>query len=450
MASSSTPVKLAEAMRQQSERSGAQESESFVEFTDVTEFRVRAGQVELSKKSLMAGVGLRVYRDGRMGFMYTTDIRDTILSEMVNRTLALTSQASPRDENKLSQVQLPPEPDLQSVDDAVVTLQGEDLISMARVAENSAFAQDKRIETVRDVRCGTTINEIYYSNTYVPRQIFRSAMVWITATPVATQGGQKRDGEFTDRKRFLSDLMRPEQVGETAARRALAKLGAGTAPPGRYPVVFDAEAAGVFLQGLFAAFSAQNVLEDRSFLAGKVGQPVASPLVTIVDDGRIRRGLGSRYFDGEGVEARRTVVVEGGTLRQYLHTMTSSRRMGVPPTGNGLRTYDTLPTVGPTNFYIDYGSSSPDKLVREIQSGLFVTRIAGVGADFVSGAYSQLVEGQWIEAGKLVRPVEGITISGNLRDMLLGIDGVGKDLEFRNNVASPTLRFRELTVAAEV
>lgn len=450
MATSSTPVKLAEAMRLQAERSGAQEAESIVEFTDVTEVRVRQGQVELMKKSLIAGVGLRVFRDRRMGFMYTTDVRETILSEMANRTVALMSQASPRDENKLSEVLLPPQAELQILDDAVVALQPQDLIAMARAAETGAFAQDKRIQTTRNVRCGTTINEVYYSNTYIPRQTFRSATVWITATPVATQGGQQREGEFTDRKRYLSDLTRPEQVGQAAAERALAKLGAGTVPPGRYPVVFDAESAGTFLQGLFSAFSAQNVLEQRSFLAGKLGQPVASPLVTIVDDGTLRRGLGTRHFDGEGVQTRRTAVVEGGILRQYLHTASTARRMGVPPTGNGIRTYETLPAVGPTNFYIDYGSSSSDKLLREISSGLFVTGLTGIGADFVSGACSHQIEGYWIENGKLVKPVEGITVTGYMNEMLLGIDGVGKDLEFRNNVASPTIRFRELAVAAEV
>jgi len=388
-----------------------------------------------------------------MGFLYTTDIRDIILSELVNRTLALTNQVSPRDENKLTEVLLPPAADLQIEDPAVAGLQTEDLIAMARAAENSAFAQDKRIQTTRDVRCGTIVSEIYFSNTYIDRQTYRATTVWIGATPVATQGGQQREGEFVDRRRYLSDLTRPEQAGETAARRALAKLGAAPIPsPGRYPVVFAADAAGQFLQGIFLAFSGQHVSEHRSFLAGKLGQQVASPLVTIVDDGRLRRGLGSRHFDGEGVETRRSAVVERGVLRQYLHTSASARRVGASPTGNGLRSYDTLPTVAPTNFYIDYGSASPDKLLREVSSGLYVTglyatALGALGVDTVSGTYSRQVEGHWVENGKLVRPVEGVTIAGRLDEMLLGIDGVGKDLEFQNNVASPTIRFRELAVS---
>jgi len=212
------------------------------------------------------------------------------------------------------------------------------------------------------------------------------------------------------------------------------------------PVVFSAEAAGAFLGNLFPAFSALNVVENRSFLAAKLKQQVASPLVTIIDDGALRRGLGTRYFDGEGIQPRRTVVVDKGVLRQFLHSGATARRMGAAPTGNGIRSYDSLPAIGPTNFYID-AVSSTSKLVEELPNGLYVTGLAGFGVDIVSGEYSQQVDGRLIEKGKLTKAVEGVTVAGRLDEMLMGIDGVGRDLEFRNNVTAPTIRFRELTVA---
>jgi PmbA protein len=119
--------------------------------------------------------------------------------------------------------------------------------------------------------------------------------------------------------------------------------------------------------------------------------------------------------------------------------------MGASPTGNAIRTYDTLPAIGPTNFYLD-AVSSTHKLVEEVPNGLYVTGLAGFGVDIVSGEYSQQVDGQLIEKGKLTRAVESVTVAGKLDEMLLGIDGVGRDLEFRSNIASPTIRFRELTV----
>src|SRR5439155_9814483 len=140
------------------------------------------------------------------------------------------------------------------------------LVRLARASEQSAFAQDKRIQTTRDVRCGTSVYEMFFSNTYIARATYRATSVWLSATPIATEGAQRREGTYIDRKRFLSDLARPEQIGERAAERALARLGAAAVASGRVPVVFSAEAAAIFLQGLFPALSALNVIEQRSFL----------------------------------------------------------------------------------------------------------------------------------------------------------------------------------------
>ena len=438
-------IDLADKIRLQAERSGAQEAEVYVEQSTTTEVRMRSGVIELLQQSSVQGVGLRVFRDRRMGFLSTTDLRDNVLTELVNRTMALTNAATPRDENKISEFLSVTQTNLETYDDAIAALRPEDLIRMSKAAEDSAFAQDKRIQTTRDVRCGAATLDVYFSNTYIPRQTYKASVVWLSATPIATQGTQRREGNYTDRKRFLSDLTRPEQIGQLAVERALARLGAGPIPSAKMPVVFSAEAAGAFVGNLFPAFSALNILENRSFLAGKHRQQIASPLVTIIDDGAMRRGLGTRYFDGEGVQTRRTLVVDQGVLRQLLHTGATARRTGASPTGNGIRSYDTLPAIGPTNFYLD-AVSSTHKLVEEVPNGLYVTGLAGFGVDIVSGEYSQQVDGQLMEKGKLTRAVESVTVAGRLDEMLLGIDGVGRDLEFRNNIAAPTIRFRELTV----
>jgi len=438
-------VELADKVRIQAERSGAQEAEVYVEQSTTTEVRIRQGVIELLQQSSVQGIGLRVFRDRRMGFLSTTDLRENVLNELVNRTLALTNAATPRDENRIAEYLSTAQADLEIYDPAVAALRPEDLIRMARAAEDSAFAQDKRIQTSRDVRCGAATVDVFFSNTFIPRQTYRASVVYLSATPIATQGNQKREATYIDRKRFLSDLARPEQIGQLAVTKALARLGAGPIPSARVPVVFSADASGVFLASLFPAFSGLNVTEQRSFLAGKQGQQIAGPLVTIVDDGAMRRGLGTRYFDGEGVQTHRTVVVDRGVLRQYLHSGATARRMNTTPTGNGIRSYDQIPAIGPTNFYID-AVSSTHKLIEEVPSGLYVTGLAGFGVDIVSGEYSQQVDGQLIEKGVLTKAVEGVTVGGRLDEMLLGIDGVGRDLEFRNNVTAPSIRFKQMTV----
>lgn len=442
-----SPQDLIDQVRQQAERSGAAEAEVFLEDGTLLEVRTRQREIEVVQQSASRGLGLRVFRDRRMGFAYTTDLRKVVLDELVNRTVALTNQASPRDENRLAALLFSPQQGLEIEDTAMAALRVDDLKAMAQSAEDGAFGQDRRIQSTRDARAGVAISEIHFGNTVNPYQTYRSTTAWLSVTAIATQGGQKREGEYIDRKRILRDLDTPEHVGRRAAERAVAKLGAASRPTLKGTVVFEADAAGAFLGGLFGAFNAANVLEQRSYLASRLGQKVASPLVTIIDDGLMRRGLGTAPFDGEGVECHRTVVVDRGVLSSYLHTAITARRMNVPPTGNASRRYDTLPAVGPTNFYVDQGDSDPDKMVQGIPRGLLVTGAAGFGFDLVSGEYSQEVEGVWILNGQPTGAAQGITVAGPLDQMLLGIDAVGDHLEFRDRIASPALRFRDLTIA---
>lgn len=433
-------------VRAQAERAGAAEAEVFLEYGSLVEARVRQGEIELVQQSQARGLGLRVFIDRRMGFGYTTDLRRPVLDELINRTVALTGQATPRDENRLATFLFTPQQGLEIDDPEIPAMQVRDIGALAHAAEDSAFGQDKRIQSTQDARAGIAVSEVHFGNTFIPYQTYRGTTVWLGVTAIATLGGQKREGTYTDRKRILRDLDPPDRVGRRAAERALAKLGAAPRPSTRAPVILEAEAAGGFLGGLFGAFNAEQVLEQRSYLAGRTGQNVASPLVSIVDDGLLRRGLGTSPFDGEGVECHRTLVVDRGVLTSYLNTAVSARRMGVPPTGNGFRNHETLPTTGPSNFYIEQGSTATDKMIREVTKGLLVTGTAGFGFDIVAGEYSQQVEGQWIENGVVAGPVEGMTVAGRLEDLLLGIDAVGNRLEFHGRVASPALRFREMTI----
>jgi PmbA protein len=434
-------------VRTVAERSGAAEAETYFEFVRFAEVRVKNREVELIQQSAIRGVGLRVLRDRKMGFLYTTDLRKPTMDELVIRTLALAGQATPRDENKLPEQLFPPQGDLEIYDATIETMRPEDLIPIARAIEDNATAQDKRVQTTLDTRVGISIGEVHFTNTFIPYQVYKSTACWLSCTAVATEGGKQRLGSYSDRKRIFADLSTAERTGRKATERAVARLGAKPVASTKAPVIFEAEAAGGFIAGLSGAFNGLNILEQRSFLVNRKETAIASPLVTIIDDGILRRGLNSRPFDGEGAQTRRTTVVDRGTLKRFLHTTATARRFGVQPTGNASRGYDSVPVVGTTNFYLDRGSTKPDTMISEVPRGLYVTGTAGFGFDLAAGEYSQQVEGFWIEKGKLTMPVEGVTVAGKLSDMLLGIDSVGRDLEFKAPVSSPTIRFKELTIA---
>jgi PmbA protein len=264
---------------------------------------------------------------------------------------------------------------------------------------------------------------------------------------VAERNGEMQRDYWYTVGRGLADLLSPEDVGHTAAERTLRRLGARQVPTCEVPVVFDPETAERLLGQVFGALNGYAVFRNATFLKDRLGEPVASPLLTIVDDGRIPRGLGSRPFDGEGLPTRRNVPLEAGVLRHYMCDSYAARKIGARPTGSARRGVAGGPTVGAGNLCFAAGATPPDEIIGSVERGLYVTDLIGFGVDLVTGDFSQGAAGQWIEQGRFVHPVHEVTIAGNLREMLRDVDAVGDDLKFRGSVASPTIRVRRMTVS---
>jgi PmbA protein len=169
--------------------------------------------------------------------------------------------------------------------------------------------------------------------------------------------------------------------------------------------------------------------------------------VTVIDDPLRPRGPASRPFDGEGVASRRRVVVGDGVLESYLLDSYSARRLGMRPTGHASRAAGDAPGVAPTNLHLAAGPHSPEAIIASVPAGLYVTELIGFGVNLVTGDYSRGAAGLWIDRGELAYPVEEVTIAGNLRDMLAGIEMVGNDLVFRGSTSAPTVKVSRMTVA---
>jgi PmbA protein len=212
-------------------------------------------------------------------------------------------------------------------------------------------------------------------------------------------------------------------------------------------VLFEPPIARSFLGHLLACVSGYAVYRQSSFLAGKLGQPIASPLLTVIDDGRLPGRLGSKPFDGEGQPTRRNVVVRDGRLETWLLDTYSARKLGMASTGSASRGAASAPGVGPTNLWIEPGAKTLDELVAETERGLLVTELIGSGFHPVTGDYSRGAAGLWIEGGRIVHAVEEVTIAGNFGEMLASIDAVGSDLLWLGALAAPTLRVARMTVA---
>jgi PmbA protein len=184
-------------------------------------------------------------------------------------------------------------------------------------------------------------------------------------------------------------------------------------------------------------------------LEARLGEAIGSPLITMVDDPTIPRGVGSRAFDDEGVACGRTVILDKGVLKTFLFDSKAGRKAGYASTGNARRDgFRRLPSVGRTNLLVENGTTSPDEIMKSTDTGLWLVSLAGwwVGINPSTGGFSSGAKGLWIEGGEVIHPVKNVTIASNLLDMLAGIDAVGDDLVLRHETSSPTLRIGEMRV----
>jgi len=416
---------------------------------DGTEFSVtvRKGEVETLTEAGSKALGVRVFVGKRTASTYTSDFSWPTLRRLIGETVGMARVTGEDPAAGLPDELVPPDDvDLALFDPSPAALPPEERIERARRAEAAAL-ETPGIVNSQGASWGQGEGSVVLANTLGFLGGYRTSSVSLSVTPQAEREGQMERDYWYTAGRGLGDLETPEEVGRTAAWRTLRRLGARQVPTCEAPVVFDPEAATEILGTLFSAISGYAVFRNATFLKDRLGEVVASPLLTLVDDGRRVRGLGSRPFDGEGLPTRRNVPVEEGVLRHWLCDSYSARKIGAKATGCARRGVGGGPSVGAGNLFFAPGTSSADEILAGVPRGLYVTDLIGFGVNVVTGDYSQGAVGHWIENGRLTHPVHEVTIAGNLREMLRDVDAVGNDLVFRGSSASPTIRIRRMTVS---
>jgi PmbA protein len=238
-----------------------------------------------------------------------------------------------------------------------------------------------------------------------------------------------------------------ETIGREAAKKADAKLNPRQLPAGKYPVVLHPEVTVDLLAIIAGMLNAESVLRGRSLFAGKLGQSIASPLLTLVDDGRMPDGLGSAPWDGEGVPTRRNVLIQGGILMGYLHNLRTASEMGEASTANASRGTAGNPGITTFNLSPVAGEKSMESLIAEASNGVLITEVMGLHTvNPVSGDMSVGASGIRIRDGALAESVDRMTFAGNLRDLILNIVGIGSDLRWYGSSAGLTMLLDEMTL----
>jgi PmbA protein len=442
---------LAERAVDRARRRGARQADAWAERSRESSVRVRDGEVEDLQQATAKGLGLRVIASGRLGFAYTSDLTPESLDALVDRALTLARSSAPDPANRLPTARdlSQRHGDLGLLDPAVVDLSADWKIAASKTMERVGRSLDRRVKAFESVGASDVVAEVAIASSEGLSDSYRSSYVALYSAPVAqADDGQLQTGYWVDYRRFLGELESPEAVGRRAAERALRMLGAAKGPTRRVPVIFEPLQAAAFFGGIASALDGKRVHQKASFLGGKLGERIAPTTLSLVDDGLHVRGLGSRPFDGEGLPSRRTALIDGGILTSYLYDTYTAHKAKAKSTATAGRGYQSLPHIGTTTLLVEATSTRPaPDIIRDVKAGLYVTSMLGHGADTVTGDYSQGAAGLWIENGELTRPVQAMTVAGNLLDMLGSIDAVGDDLDLRGTVGAPTIRFGELTVA---
>lgn len=281
---------------------------------------------------------------------------------------------------------------------------------------------------------------------------------------VASKDGEMQSGFYGPgaMKGFeFFENLNVESYAREASRIAVTMVNAGYAPSGRMPVIIDNGFGGViFHEACGHGLEASSVSKDLSVYCGKLGQQIASPLVTAIDDGTIPNEWGSINIDDEGNPSQRNVLIENGILKGYMVDRLNGRRMGMASTGSGRRqSYRYAPTSRMTNTYIDNGSSTPEEIISNTESGLYAKYMGGGSVSPSTGEFNfAVMEGYIIKDGKIKEPVRGATLIGKGIDVLMKIDMVGNNLTFGQgmcgaesgsiptDVGQPMIRVSEITV----
>ncbi len=424
---------------------GADGAEAFVTVSRSRKAKVQNGALEDLSTSKRGGLGVRVLRNGRTGIATTSNLARIDFKDLFQQAWELSALGD--QDPWLRQAEPSGTDDLPSrYDPRIETLDAEQRIAMAMTLEAEARKASTKVSAVREASwadgAGATL-----LLTQKGVRAFDLGSSCSASIELAVQHGNDRQAAWHwDMGRYPGSIDLAA-IGREAALKGEQKLNPKALPSGRYPVVLHPEVA-VDLLGLVAGMlSAEAVLKQRSLFGGKLGELIASPLLTLTDDGRLANGLGSEPWDGEGLPTRRNVLLEKGVLQTYLHTLKTAAEMGCKPTASAGRGTGSNPGVTTFNLFPAAGGQSPEALYRMAEGGVLITEIMGLHTvNPVSGDLSVGASGLRIRDGVPCEAVDRLTFAGNLRDFLIRIAALGNDLRWYGSQAGLTILLEDMAL----
>lgn len=415
-----------------------------------TQIRVSQGEVEQLSQSGSRGMGVRVIDGGRTGYAYTSDFSDKSIEDTWRSAVELAQVATPDEFRRLPDPQPIPDDDLEIWDANLIHVPTEDKINIARRVEQAALAYDPRVVMTQWCTYQDSIDHVHLANSKGFAGEYGRTTVVSFIFGIARDENGMTNAFGLGVSNFFADLD-PEAVGREAGEKSVSILSGQPVETQVGTVILDPVVGAQILTAISQALSAEAWQKKRSFLMGKMGQQVGNDMVTLMDNGRMPRGVASAPFDGEGVPTKATRLVDEGILQNLIYDSYSAAKENRMSTGNAQRNgHRSTPGLAPSNFYMQPGHVSREEIIKGVKKGLYVISVMQTGGiDPVSGDCSMGANGLWIEDGEIVGPVGGVTIATTLDGFLNNISQVGNDLRivpFFGAIGVPTLRLDNVTI----
>lgn len=405
------------------------------------EVRWRDGKVEQIQESTTRGVSLALYVDGRYAAVSSSDLRKEALETFIADSIVMTRSLAVDPHRTLPDPALyagRQEIDLQLEDPAYLTVSAEKRRTLAKEMEDAARAV-KGADAILSVSSGFNDNRTesvrIASNGFTGDAVGTTFFIGAEVAVKDADGRRPSDSSFAG-VRFAAELPAAAEHGRIAAERALSRLGAKKTESKALTMVLDNRAAGRLIGALGGPLSGQALQQKRSFFEGKLGQPIGSKLLHVTDDPFVRKGFGSRLFDGEGLAAKQRVVFEDGVLRTYFIDTYYGKKLGLAPTTGGM-----------SNLSWRLGDKSKEQLIKDAGEAIYVTGFIGGNSNATTGDYSLGVQGFMIRGGAVAEPVAEMNISGNQLELWKHLAAVGNDPYPYSTLRTPTLVFDGVSFA---
>ncbi len=402
--------------------------------------KVRNNGVDTVEHSRDKGMGVTVYFGQRKGSASTSDFSLNALKQTVSAASAIAKYTSADKFSGLADADLMAT-DIPNLDlSHPWQIQAAQAIELGREMESAAKQADTRISNTSGASIARHQGVSMYCNSHGFYGMLPSTRHYLSCSVIAGTGAEMQRDNWYTMSRSHELLDSPSHVGEMAARRAVARLGAKTLATGNYPVLFSPEMARGLLSSFISAISGSSLYRKSSFMLDKLGEIVFAKNVRLSEQPLLERALGSSAYDSDGLARKPRDIVTNGVLQGYVLSIYSARKLGMQPTANA---------GGVRNLTLHPGELDELALLKAMDTGFYVTEMMGQGARLTTGDYSRGAAGFWVENGEIVHAVQEVTVAGNLADMFKSIVEIGSSMDTRGNVRTPSILISNMMVAGK-